>query len=435
MPPVAIGAKQGTVFLGLNGPGMGNLAVDQSQEATNMTANANSITENPTTRFDHSHPRSIVAQMGMTSTSTGVVYAHADGLGGFGTRIEVISGGTVRAQVNGATVGLVTIPSLAGLERVCRLLWTSIANPDSTGASDAVKSWLVAQNVLTNSFVRTSFTHAVPTSSSATAAWWADDAAGTNAYSGTQYRCGYHHRRMTMREVLNDWQVAADPALTTEFVDDVSPVPFSVAMGLGDRDELHGPAAAWSGHSHRKLKRRCATALHVRYDTATLVPNSYNAPAFWRAAAGSAVYRWRLGWLHVWPVPAGCNEAWVEVQLRSWVLSGSSVPFGLRVYSMNRPPGVGGLGGAEPYEQYYVESIVDRDDTANNGSHVDLGSLPLAVSQSGIRKGKTYIALAIAFDPDNASANDANARASIADLHLSPGYREPAGGLGVGGIG
>lgn len=440
------GAKLGTRFLGV-GASFAALATDICQEGDDMTATATSITENPAARYDRSAPRTLAAIIEADDTSVGTIFAQDDGGGGLATRLSMAAGGVVEARVDGTLVGSLTLPNIDGALSDYIVGWISIDNPDTTGASDAVLSWLVAHDQFLLESARAAFTHAIKPASTARASWGDDDGAGTNAYSDGIVMAGMHDRRMTLRELVQDWGPLGAPAApSTEFVQDRMPVPIDLSVGLHAVDELHGPAAAWAAHNHRQLRRRLATPLHVRYPaTDPIERDSHLAgethSSKLRLAVGSQTHRWHLGWLHCWPVPAGCDEAWVEVHAQQWqTVADRLAPISLRCYSINRPPGaIGGLnpGGLDPYEQYFVEATIERDDTeAGPGSHVTLGRLPLARATKGIRKGKTYIVLAYAIDPEETTGFEGFQQLRIHDLHVVPGFRDPVdGGLGFGGLG
>jgi hypothetical protein len=430
--PVYRGAKLGTRFLGHDPDGLGfaTLATDRSQEGIDMGVTGSSITEDPAPRYDRSHPRTLAARITTALADGGAIFTKQDGIGGFDCRWRKV-GSEIQAEVNGVTVGTLVLPGIGAAAQTYLVGWLSIPDPDSS--TGGTLSWLVAFNEDTAIAARSAFGHAAQASSTGRATW-GDDGNGTSVFDGTISMVGVHDRRMTLRELYQDWVFApAEPS--TEFVEERQPLPVDLSTGVHDEDELHGPAAAWGAFNHRQLRRRLATALHVRYLDVQIREGTTDAN--WIAPPGEeGGYLWRMGWLHVWPVPAGCNEARVELHLRSWVTVGSSVPVGLRCYSMNRPPVALGVGPPEPYEQYFVGQVVDRDDTPTGiGSHVVLGRLPLAVAQQGIRKGKTYIGLAFAFDPLDQSANDAAASIVVSDLHVVPGFRHVAGGLGFGGGG
>lgn len=442
------GAKLGTRFLGV-GASFAALAIDVSQEGVNMTATATSITEQPAARYDQSHPRTLACIAEVSSTDAGTLFAQSNGAGGFVTRLRITAGGLLRAEVNGALVGSLQL-SVKPTGQDAIIGWLSIANPDTTAAGDAVLSWLVVYHTDTGLSQRATFAHAVKTSTTARASWGDDDGAGVNAYSGRISMAGMHDRRMTLRELVHDWGPLGIPAApASDFVEERMPPPIDLTVGIHDVDELHGPAAAWASHAHRMMRRRLASALHVRYPpirrtgTATIFESDSHSTtplnSKIRLAVGSSAYRWYLGMAHVWPVPAGCNEAWVELHYKQWTTSpGNLAPVGVRVYSCNRLPGpIGGLGGppGDPYEQYFVEDLREQDDGVNGtGSHIALGRLPLAIAHEGIRKNKTYIVVAYAIDPENTSAFDADQQVQIQALHVVPGFREPAnGGIGFGG--
>jgi hypothetical protein len=117
----------------------------------------------------------------------------------------------------------------------------------------------------------------------------------------------------------------------------------------------------------------------------------------------------------------------VWVQVKSYVAAGAAVPVGLRVYSMNRPhvgmaANIGNL--ATPTLDFdVVEGLITVDhDPGGYGEWVDLGLLRIAKFTQAAAgwTGTTHFAFGHAFDPNAASANDANARLFITALVIRP---------------
>jgi len=154
-----------------------------------------------------------------------------------------------------------------------------------------------------------------------------------------------------------------------------------------------------------------------------------------RFAPGSTTYRMFRGWYHSGlPVHSMCDRIWCRIHLKTWVTSSTSVPLGIRVYSMNKRPGAAGqlaLGPEEAFKHSHIEVVTDRDDIAGSGSYITFAAdLKIRRGQSGIEKGMTYLAIAYAIDPAGASGNDANARFEIAAFHaIQMKSTDTAGGL------
>lgn len=439
-------AKQGTRYLGKFKTAFADLAEDLSQFLTDMTAGASWIHESGSTRMQIGHPRTIGVLLDHDEGSdTGYLFNH----GSAGDEsISFSASDTILIRQNNANRLSRAIPFLnsAG-STVHRLLvaWVSIANPDTTGPSDAVLSWLLVANDAGDVY-RERFTHVVKTSPGTINVFGASSTAGGSTYSGSLLRCWYANNQQSLTEMALDHGLAILANLTTATqADSRAPLPVTESSGVGDEGEFYGVQPAWVARQTATMVRRLWSPLwneRMRNVETWQQADWANHPLCADAPQTSDAHTLMLGWYTPAPVPPGASHAWVRVHLFSEPVSGGSVPLGVRLYSCNKPPvlGVGqiilqGNDAPESFDARYVEAVVDRDDGGTVGSYVVLGLLPLAVGQTGIRKGMTYLALAIAVDPDNASANDANASWQIAAVHVVPTNAEVEGGLPQGQIG
>lgn len=425
-------AKKSTRYLA-TGAGVTTCNTDLSQRAVNMTAGASFLFEaSPASlRFDFSHPRTMIFRITANNADTGSLFRHG---AASPTRFAFPAANQIRATVNNATAGTLALTGLDAVRDTLVVAWTSMANPDTTGASDAVLSWLHAWNVTNGTYEQLRFTHAANTTKTQTVYMGAQDNTPTLVFSGTITGIVFENRFMSPTEIAADWVTTFTPPTSVLELDGQGIPPQS---GTIDAQNYHqGPAHVWATDATRRMQRRTLS---------TLVNDRFIIRPTWTAAALAGpfvrqvdgVYRMLLGTLRCVPVPDSCNVLWVRIHSQNRTTSGAAVPTGLRVYSMNRPPGALGLGlggGAEAFEQYYVGTIVTRDEdiSATNGTWDTLGLLTIARGRSGIRKGMTYIAAAIAIDPLSASANDANALSILNAIHVVPGFYQPDGGAAGG---
>lgn len=439
-----VGAKQGTEFLGLDGPTPADLAVDTSQAGQDFETGASWIYEDDagrSARFNVAYPRTIHARIQIDENDVGFIFRHGDSPDH--TRFRINPAGRLVAIEDGSTIGTLDIPNLGAGRRAYEVAWVSVENPDSTGAADEVASWLLLHDVTAVERARAGpFFHSAKPSSDLYAVWGAGTTAGADALTGQLIRVGFHRRAMTLAEIEQDWiSTLAAPATSTEV--ERQGLPIDQASGIGDRDELQGPPHTWAAQNHRALRRRTAGGRHIRMRPLVEISLGYHIAAATQAkvrlAPESTLYRWRIGWLLGHPVPDAVSHLGVRVQVHTWVTAGGSVPIGIRIYSMNRPPTIGAIlppgEEPEPFEQASVGAIIDRDDgAAGVGEYTHLGRLPVMRGTGGLRRRKTYLAIAYAIDPEASTANDANARFTVGALHLSPAFVDPAGGgLGFGG--
>lgn len=423
-------AKASTRYLA-TGASITACNVDLSQYATNLSIfSTTNLFQAAATRFDFSHPRTIGFRVEMSTTTTGTLFRHG---AGSPTRLDIAVAGTLRAVVNNAAVGTLVLAD-AGFNTTARdgvVAWTSRANPDTTGAGNAVESTLhVWRPAATPGYTKSVFTHAVSTAKSQTAIFGASDNLGASVWSGTITGIWFENREQSMPEIEADWVTTYTPPTSTFSVEGQGIPPQADTLDLANH--YHGPAAVWAADATARMQQRtlsafCNDVCRVRpaWQTTTL-----NGP-FVRRASGNLPWRMPLGHLRVYAVPDTCNALAVKAHVRSWTTSGAAVPVGLRVYSMSRPPGAIGLGlggGGDPFVQFFDEVIVTRDDDASGGAWTEFDPIPIARGKSGMRRGKTYVAIALAIDPYAASANDANARVQINAVHVVPGFLDPAGG-------
>lgn len=425
-------AKQSTRFLG-RGSSVITCGTDASQRLTNLSAGADHLLEaSPASaRFDFSHPRTIGCYILINSTDTGTLFRHG---AASPTRLDFNAAQNLRAVVNNSVVGTLTLTGLDGTRDDVVVAWTSRANPDTTGAGDAVESTLHAWNVTNGTYERLTFTHAISTTKTQTAYFGAADNVGTSVFSGTVESIWFENRMQTAAEIANDWVSARTPPTT---VLDIVHQGHPPAADLFDAANYHhGPAALWAADATRRLVRRCLSPLvndpmnvQPTWTDALLVADD----PFIMSVPGAPEWRMHLAWIDVVPVPDTCNALWVRVHLRSWTTAGSAVPIGVRVYSWNRIPGAAldpeDVGPPDALLPYFVGATVTRDDDASSGEYTVLGLLPISRGRVGKMRGKTAIAMALNVDPAAASANDANARIMVRGVHVVPVYSAIDGGL------
>lgn len=426
------GAKQGTVYLGVGGPAFNVLNQDVSQDLTNMTNNGTGMSESPTTRYDRSHPRTIHACVQVDTTSTGTIFFQ--GTGGTETALRLDGAGNLLVVHEGATIQTIAIDGLTATRSDYEIAWVSEANPDTTGAANAVASWVLIWDDAPDVAQRVGpFLHTVKTADG-NGASWGEDLGGGNVLNESMLRVAFHHRAQTLAEITQDW-IATEPTPATLAAIEREPVPLTVASGAGARNELQGPVGAWGAHHMRRLRRRTVTGRAVRLADVELDRTFPTGNEAVRFAVGSDDFYMLQGWLFEVPVAPTVGHLWVRLHVDSWVTAGAAVPLGLRAYSCSKPPQLAQPGG-ETFEQSFVALKVTRDDTgAGLGVWEELGPLPVRRSTTGDRRGWTYVVLAFAIDPDAESLNDAAARAIINAVQLVPMYKTPVAGELLEGAG
>lgn len=426
-------AKQSTRYLA-RGSAITSCQTDLSQYATDLTVGTSVVYESTTTRFNRGEPRTIGLIVTANNTDTGTLYRH--GTAGNLELLQFSSANTIRAYVNNTLVLTYTVTGLGASREELVIAWISEPNPDTTGASDAVQSWLLVWNTADGTFDRTRFTHATKSLQSTTAYWGANDSIGTSAFSGTITEIWFENRCQSATEIAIDRvETRTEPSTSVEQDSEHQGIPVTPDT-IDSRNYHHGPSLAWAANATRRLYRRTLSPFvneRCRVVPAWTSSLLTGGDPFLRAPPGASAWAMALGWLHAAPVPETCSHAWVRVHVRSAVSSGAAVPIGIRVYSFSRPPGSMPIavdaGPPDPLESYYVEQQFTRDDTGTNGEYTVMGLLPIARGRGGVHEGMTYLALALAVDPQSTSANDAAETVTVRCIHVVPCVREEAGGL------
>jgi len=321
------------------------------------------------------------------------------------------------------------------------IAWSMRDNPQTTGASDAkISEVCVYDHTTAGIWEIAQFTHAAPTTN---ASWnlsvsgiW-DGAAlvntPTNATAKVRVSTAYHPNV----EFFEDWLAAR-----TAYAGDQTPIaepvgPLPISSGLGDMGQFAGrhPWGYAAAHAEA-VRRRCwAPLVNAVYgDAQELVVTP--APTQWAVLGpGSSKYYMMLSYLKWTAVPRGATHAWVRVHVVSYVTSGASVPIGVRIYAMNRPPAKHKIGPvqAPSLEVYHATATLDADhgSAAGTGAWLSLGwvRLPRFRQALGGWTDTVHLALAYDIDPAAASANDAAERLIIDAWHVRPDFRQGVGVL------
>jgi hypothetical protein len=422
-------AKQSTRYLG-TGAAIATCNTDRSQRLTNLGVGAGSVVlleaSPASARFDFSHPRTILFRVTADNNDTGNLFRHGSVSP---TRFMFSAANTIQCMVNNSVALSYTVTGLGASAEELVLAWASEANPDTTGASNAVLSWLYIWNTADGTFDKVSFTHETSTTKTQTAFFGAGDNAGVAVFSGTITGIQFENRVMSPTEIAHDWISALTPPGTQTQSEDQG-LPVSSSVGFAGSSHFHGPAAAWAADATRRMFRRLMSPLWnecMRISTQLSQAELDATDDPWiRGAPADSDWRMHLAHLRAYPVPPGATHLWVRVQLRSYVTSSTAVPLGVRMYSLNRnPASVGAL------TSYYAEEIVTRDDAAVEGSYVLKMRLPIAKDEDDF----TWLALAFNVDPNDESTNDSRERVNVQAVHVVPIFCDEQGGLGFGEVG
>jgi hypothetical protein len=435
-------AKQDTLYWAV-GPTIAELGTDKSQYLDNMAVAATWTYEaSPATRFNMTRTWCFEFSVRASSTDTGRFFQYDCVTAASDLSLRISAGGVLEGILNNALQPSLTIPGINATARRIVISWSCEQNVDTTGAADAQRHELCAWNLDTGEFAKTVWTSVVRPGQVGDMVIWADAIGGTNPFTGTPLAVRIGSRFHSATETANDF-VATGTAPATLVVNDHQGLPVLSSNKNASQNYFHGPAAAWVCDATRRLYRRTHSVLwndlfRITTDFTQAQLDSLTDPWI-RGAPNATGYRMHLTYFRGYPVPMTASHLWVRAHVRAWAASGAAVPTGFRFYSMNRPPGVGGLAGAdgdvEPFDSYQATEIRTNADSASPGWWILQALVPIARGTMGPHDGWTYVALAVDVDPNNESTNDSNARVRIEAINVEPVYREASGVLGFGGDG
>jgi hypothetical protein len=283
--------------------------------------------------------RELAARLAFATPMKGkVILAHADPAAATSNTYAITTNGSSEIVFMQGSTSLYTrvLPDPCDV----LLLWHTWANPDTTGAGDALLSefaaydytnaeWLIAEQV----------THAVPTTNAAwtthVGGFWDGAVFGSLSGQVSELRIGLAGDHSTA-EAGEDFETArAAPE------DDDSPIsavlPLDGDSGLADEGEFAGAANVGWMAQHNSTQRRALLSPMVcgSFRDAEAFSTTPDPTAWIRDAPGSTDFELRLESLRWLSVPAGVSHASVRVQVKC---TGVAVPQRVRVYAFNRPP-------------------------------------------------------------------------------------------------
>jgi hypothetical protein len=418
--------KQSTRYLAV-GANIATCNDDIGQYGTDLGLGTGSVVlleaSTASARFDFGSPRTMLFRVEANNTDTGTLYRHG---AASPDRLLFSAANTIAVVVNNSTVLTYTVTGLTAARKRLIIAWCSEDNDDTTGAANAVQSWLLVWNVDDGTFDSTRFTHALSSAKAQTIFFGAADNAGVAVFSGTITAIHFESRRASATEIAHDWVSPLTPP-TTETKNDHQGLPVASTIGFAAQSAFHGPAAAWACDATRRLRLRLLSPLWnepMRISTEFTQSELYSATDPWiRGAPDSNTWRLHLTYLRAYPVPPWATHLWVRVQFRSYLSSGTAVyPTGVRLYSMSRNPS----GAGPALVHYHVGETIKRIDTGE-GSYVIKAKVPIAANDDGW----TYLAVGLAVDPDDESgANPSLVRMRVQAVHAVPNAIDNTGGLG-----
>jgi hypothetical protein len=390
---------------------LADLATDLGQYESDLTVGAGNdcvYEASPATRFNLTIPRTIAMVLSVAHSTNSTLWNH--GSGSSRDRLRVEAGNYEYAPAGSTAV--ITAPVPAGTSQIVSV--RSEPNPGSMGDHDAVRSTLEIYDVTNSVLTRYTATHEARSLPTAEFAFLAVASDGTNSYIDAGGECTtlrFSSRAVAFSEIAQDW-IANLSNVTSDAKLERQGLPLTEESGVGEQAEFHGAAAQLAASQLRHVQwRTMGPALNWCFINNSAIDDTDHSDASHRekimlAPGGDTGtgFRLRLGWFGVAPVHPFCNALWVEVLARCWNVTDADLrTFGLRIYSFNKLPIIGqqlqGNPGEEqdPFDYRYGEATFTADDSAPGVYRIQ-AVVPVAVGESGIARGKTYIGLAYAMD-------------------------------------
>lgn len=425
--PASVPTLRDTLYYSVDdGAGIADLAVDQSQYLDNMATAATWHYEAaPATRFNLASGWAHDFEFEADNTDTGRLFQYDCATAASDLSLAIGAGGVITAIINNAAVATtLTLPGISGTNQRFLLSWTSIANPDTTGAADALLHFLCGWNLDTGAFDKVRFTTVVRPTQTGAMVVWAGTVAGGSPFTGIPHACrfstAFHTATETHEEMVGQ---SAEPDLLGEerLVQDMPPR----SSGVGDDGHFAGPVALLGASIARDSDLRLVGPLvsQVYRSRPILEGDLGTANAAWvyedpDVDAGLYVYLQYCYWALV---PPACNYAHVRVFIQSF----STDQLDVQCLSMSQP-GRFVRPDTSPITRtiYRAEASLTTNHGAGGtaGEWVDLGRLRVARdSQDG-----SYFALAF-------RAENAGVTWRVKALTIDPILYQPANGPGLGG--
>jgi len=345
-----------------------------------------------TLAFESADQRTIAAVIEVDNADTGTIFSLATP-----NKLALrLNAGTLEPTRDGAaeTSGNLALPGVSSSAQRYLVAWIMEPNRDTTGASDAALSTVLAFNIDTDTYDQVQWAHAAATVSATArvASLWGD--AGSDVFTGTAEALVLSERPWSGAELEIKLLSPPDaPGLTA----DDAPLPLVPDRGSGivDDGEMIGPMESMIAAATRPQSLQMAgPALNLRYRSPPDIIDTSTPAAWWRDAPGTNDNNVRMFLpFFCWaPIPAECNRVIVRVRVAS-LLGTTAAPY-VRVISMNRRPQIGGIINEQNPPPQFEQSWSEGQGLGVPGfKMLELG--PLVVRRDSLGVG-SYFALAFA---------------------------------------
>ncbi len=349
-------------------------------------------------------------------------------------------GGGIACAYNGVLITTLNVAS-GVVDR--SISWAMRANPDTTGAGDAMISEFCAWDHDAGGWEldHQQVEHAAPTSDVAynlsVHGQWDDGGSTMNAILALDVtRVRISEAFHSHVEFAEDF--VANRSWTASTVDEHSqPLMPTKSSGMGDEGELVGAPqlGALCEHQKHAICRSFSPLVNEVYNVQADWNVNYTPANFMRRLPQDIGLRMPLSYLRWVAVPENASHIWARVHVKTAVSSGSACPAKIAIISMSIPPSMqlNKLDAeAEPpaHFAYWGHSTIEVDHTGTNGAWVDLGKIKIArcTREKAGWSGTTFIALGYEVDPESTSSNDYNLTININAIQVWPLSEVPGDG-------
>lgn len=382
-----------TVLLTLRDTADADLAVDLSQERTDLDDQTTYAVELSSARAALTSPREVTVLFTAQTGDSGILVNHGTNNGASYTYRVQVSGGNLVCRENGSTIVTLALPSLTGSDRSFAAQWST--RPTDSGVRSEVTICCLDTGALAYGFAAHAAAATDPTWELNVAGY----GSGASAYplgkiDGVRLGKRFH----SQAEFVEAWVAESTaPPVTGVLRGPVLPVDPDTT--IGDEGGFAGPAYLWAGAAARDADRRLLSPLVNQRAAAEYLISKGNhsdgRASKYRPAPGFPTY-W-LGaqhWFYV-PVPPNVNEARVQVFVRMLTTGVGPCDMLFRAYSL---AGLQFVGEPAAELRYHVTDpvVLNADHGSGGGEWVDLGRVRLARDEWGM----TSICVAHSFDLD-----------------------------------
>lgn len=421
-------SKADTMFLGLKADGgPADMAVDQSQERTDLTDNTTYLQETSSARLAITYPRELSVCFTKKTGDAGILVNHGTSNGVSWTYRMRVSGNDLDCSENGVLRVSVTLPGVAGTDRRFLAHWSTrqdLFDPTK------VRSELSVYNFTTGVWAHAFATHSAATTNVAWDFNVGGYGAGTLAYDvGDMDTVRVGKRFHSQAEAHEDWVAeSTKPDLLGRVRDAALPI----AADIGIEGEFAGPAYLWAGATARDVDRRLVSPLvNVRLPSEFVIAKAdyldSGSRRLYRTAPGDPQFY--LAAQHWWyvPVPPHMNKARVRIFVRMFTVDEGPCSMIFKAVSWANFP-FAGEPAKTPVIYRTGGTFLSEDHASGGGEWVELGDLHLARDEFGCTS--ICIAHSFEFGVDSEAADDT--RFAVLAVTVEPYYLPNDPGFDIG---